>query len=558
MKNLLFSTVALLTFFQAIGQTFDLQMQLRKHVQVLSADSLEGRATGSEGERKAAGYIIRYFESIGVSPAGSKGYEQLFEFKNGIRYSGNNSLLIDGQLLKPDIDFFPLANSGSGIITKGRAQNVGYGVYAPEVKVDDYTNTRPGVFVIKIGGNEADNPHSTLYKYTDINYKINTAIERGATAILFINADTSKQDDITKDFSRNIASQPIPIVFVKSGAHARKLLDNNKQPTVSLQVSLEPVKRIGRNVIGFIDNPNTKNIVVIGAHYDHLGFGHDGNALPGKSQTTDTIYNGADDNASGTAAMLELARMIKQSGLKNNDYLFIAFSGEELGLLGSKYFISNATMDTALINYMLNMDMLGRYNPEKGMEISGLGTSPKAFQFIRSINGGLKIKYSDHGTAPTDHTSFYYANIPVLSFFTGTHGDYHKPTDHEDKINYDDYTTVTRLIYTIVDSLDDKGVLPFSKTKEQNLTDVPSFKVRLGIIPDYMFEGPGVRIDGVSDGLPADKAGLRKNDIIQSLDMYDVVDVMSYMRALAAYKKGDSATLIYKRDGAVYSTTVIF
>lgn len=559
--RLFFLSLCILLSTKAFCQQADnaaLEQRLKQHVYTLSADSMEGRNTGTDGERKAIRYITQQYNSIGVQAKGKSGYEQEFSFNNGIRYNGTNALLIDGQVLKVDEDFFPLPGSASAVLTKEKTEFVQFGVDAAEAKRSDYKNVKPAVFVIYIGGTDSmNNPHSPLNQYSDLNYKIKTAIDRGAKAILFINPDTTKNEELKKDFTRNASTKSIPIVFIRSNVSKRLKLDDGKQHIVSLTTNVETIKRNGNNVVAMIDNPNTDKVVVIGAHYDHLGLGQDGNSLhPG---TGHDIHNGADDNASGTAAVIELARMLKQSKLKNNDYVFINFSGEELGLIGSKYFVENATIDTSKVNYMINMDMIGRYQPEKGMEISGIGTSPQAFGFINNYSfNGIKIKPGQSGTGPTDHTSFYYANIPVLNFFTGTHEDYHKPTDDADKVNFKDMTTIVQMIYSIVDSLDTDSVLPFSKTAEQNTSDAPSFKVRMGIIPDYMFEGPGVRIDGTSENMPAQKAGLQKGDVMLEIDGFPVGDVMSYMQVLAKHKKGDSVQVKYKRGDSEQTTTVQF
>jgi aminopeptidase YwaD len=544
---------------ESFAQQMELEERMRTHVYTLAADSMEGRSTGTEGERKAIRYITSRYNEIGLTPKGTNGYEQEFTFNNGVRYSGDNALTIDDIKLTLDEEFFPIPGSGNGTLTNEKTDWTNYGIKQPDLKINDYANVKPGLFVIRLGNDSLDNPHSKLTPYSDINYKIEKAVEAGAKGILFINTNPSKQDDLKKDFTRNMTMRNIPIVFVKSDALEKHKFnfEKRKPHVVSLTTNVEPVKRTGRNVVGMIDNPNTSNVVIIGAHYDHLGHGQDGNSLhPGSGKE---IHNGADDNASGTAAVIELSRMLKNSSLTNNDYVFINFSAEELGLIGSKYFVEHATVDSSRINYMINMDMIGRYRAEKGMEISGIGTSPKAFGFLNAYSfDGLKIKPGQQGTGPTDHTSFYYANIPVLNFFTGTHEDYHKPSDDADKVNFTDAAAIVRMIYSIVDSLNNDGVLPFTKTAEQNTSNAPAFKVRMGVIPDYMFEGPGMRIDGTTDAMPAQKAGLQKGDVVLEIDSYPIGDVMSYMQALAKYKKGDAVKVKFRRNDKEQTTTVQF
>jgi hypothetical protein len=308
----------------------------------------------------------------------------------------------------------------------------------------------------------------------------------------------------------------------------------------------------GRNVIGYIDNHQPATIV-IGAHYDHLGYGGAGSLYKGERQ----IHNGADDNASGVASLLLLAKNLQDRNNLNN-YLFIAFSGEEKGLFGSNYFIKNPTIDLSQVNYMINMDMVGRLDEENALAINGAGTSPEWIPVIESIGmDSIKIITKESGVGPSDHTSFYLKDIPVLHFFTGTHEDYHKPTDDADKINYAGIYAVTAFIDSLITQLDDNQKLAFSKTKDES-ADAPRFKVTLGVMPDYMFDGNGMRIDGVSEDRPAQKAGLKTGDIVIKMGDIDVTDMMSYMTALSKFETGDTTTVVIKRGTEEFSYSVKF
>ena len=309
----------------------------------------------------------------------------------------------------------------------------------------------------------------------------------------------------------------------------------------------------GNNVLAFMDN-NESSTVVIGAHYDHLGYGGEGSLY---RDSEIKIHNGADDNASGVALMLDLASKLKENNKVNNNYLFIAFSGEELGLLGSNYFVKNPTIDIKTINYMINMDMVGRLNNENSLAVYGLGTSPIFKQTIKSNNNDFKIIENESGVGPSDHTSFYLQDIPVLHFFTGQHADYHKPSDDSNLINYLGMELISNYIYSIISDLDDNGKLSFRKTKNES-QDVPRFKVTLGVIPDYLFDGKGMRIDGVSSGRPAEKAGFEKGDIVIKLGNTDITDMMSYMKGLSKIKKGDKVMVKVKRNNKILSKNVIF
>lgn len=308
----------------------------------------------------------------------------------------------------------------------------------------------------------------------------------------------------------------------------------------------------GTNVIGFLDN-KAENTIIIGAHYDHLGFGAEGSLYRGETQE---IHNGADDNASGVAVLLNLAKKLQNKN-KGNNYLFMAFSGEEMGLLGSNYFTKNPTIDLTKANYMINMDMVGRLKQDSTLAVYGVGTSPILKQVVKANNSRFKIIEKESGVGPSDHTSFYNSDIPVLHFFTGQHEDYHKPGDDIEKLNYEGMETISAYIFDIISDLDDNGKLPFRKTKNES-EDVPRFKVGLGVIPDYLYDGKGMRIDGISEDKPAEKAGLQKGDIVVKLGDSLVTDMMSYMRALSAFDTGDKTKVTVKRGDAEVEADIEF
>jgi hypothetical protein len=292
--------------------------------------------------------------------------------------------------------------------------------------------------------------------------------------------------------------------------------------------------------------------VVIGAHYDHLGYGGDGSLHKGEK----AVHNGADDNASGVAVMLNLASKLKETNTSNN-YLFMAFSGEEMGLLGSNYFVKNPTIDTKAVSYMINMDMVGRLKQDSTLAVYGTGTSPIFKQVLNSHNEKFKLIEKESGIGPSDHTSFYLADIPVLHFFTGQHEDYHKPSDDSEKLNYKGMETISNYIFEIITDLNDNGKLAFRKTKNES-EETPRFKVGLGVVPDYMYEGKGMRVDGISEDKPAQKAGLQKGDIVVKLGDSAVVDMMSYMRALSVFEKGDSTKVKVERKGEILEMDLKF
>jgi metal-dependent amidase/aminoacylase/carboxypeptidase family protein len=312
---------------------------------------------------------------------------------------------------------------------------------------------------------------------------------------------------------------------------------------------------ISRNVAAYLDN-GAAHTIVIGAHYDHLGLGHDLNSLEANPQGK--IHNGADDNASGTAGVVELARYFATNGVREqHNFLFLCFSGEELGLFGSKKYVETPTIDLSQVSFMVNMDMIGRLNAERRIMVGGVGTAPDFVPAVQGVKGDLTVKLDSAGVGPSDHTSFYLKNIPVLFFFTGQHADYHKPSDDTDKVNFAGQKDVLEFVIRVIETLDKTPKLTFQATKSRQ-EDTPRFKVTLGIMPDYTFDGEGVQVDGVTDGKPAAKAGLQKGDVITGLGDFQVKTIQDYMKALAAFKKGDSTTVRVQRGNAEKTMPVTF
>lgn len=308
----------------------------------------------------------------------------------------------------------------------------------------------------------------------------------------------------------------------------------------------------GTNVIGYIDNMS-ENTIVIGAHYDHLGYGGTNSLYRDKKNQ---IHNGADDNASGTALVLDLASKLKTSNRENN-YLFIAFSGEEIGILGSNFFTKNSPILTEKYNYMINMDMVGRLDADSTLAVFGVGTSPLFKQVLTSSNSSFKLTLKDSGIGPSDHTSFYTNDIPVLHFFTGQHKDYHKPSDDYEKINFPGMEKISSFIYDIISQLNNQGKLKFKKTVNES-EQAPRFSVTLGVIPDYLFDGIGMKIDGVSENRPAQKSGMAKGDVVIKMGDHQVNNMMDYMKALSKFEKGQEAIVLIERDKKKIEKKVIF
>jgi Iap family predicted aminopeptidase len=390
---------------------------------------------------------------------------------------------------------------------------------------------------------EAGDPHFDWEKKAW--EKAKDAATNGATALVLYDNYGSKYPPEFNSRSEYDALD-IPVVYVAYNPWQTQTSSYKGIIPVELNINMRRPERTAHNIAAYIDN-KAPYTVVIGAHYDHLGHGEDGNSLyAGKDRP---VFNGADDNASGTAALLELAAWLKKSRLRKYNYLFVHFSGEELGLLGSKAFIKEQGIDSAHIAYMINMDMIGRLNDSThALTLGGVGTSPAWGSLPALAAKEFKLNLDSSGVGPSDHSSFYNQHIPVLFLFTGTHYDYHKPTDDADKINYTGELSVIRYITRIITAMD-KGPRPaFTPTKQNSIGRV-RFKVTLGIMPDYSYGEEGVRVDGVSEGKPAHKAGIKAGDIITGLGEDKIKGMQSYMESLGRQKEGGKTTVIIRRAG---------
>lgn len=316
----------------------------------------------------------------------------------------------------------------------------------------------------------------------------------------------------------------------------------------------------GRNVVGFLDN-GAKKTIVVGAHYDHLGKGYQGSSLSPDSKNK--IHNGADDNASGTTGLIELAKYLAKNGTtERHNFLFIAFSGEELGLIGSKYFTTSPTVALNTISCMINMDMIGRFQEDKGIVVSGWGTSPAWGKLIPGIAKKQNMKYTvdSSGVGASDHTSFYLKDIPVVQFFTGSHGDYHKISDDADKINAEGEVKIINLIADLLEQLDGEPTEPAFLTagNPHSGATMSNFKVTLGVMPDYSFTGKGLKIDGVSKARPAEKAGIEAGDVIIKLANKEIATIYDYMDILGKHEKGDRVDAVFLRGKETKTVKITF
>lgn len=524
---------AILLLNEAYAQ--DILSDFKKHVYYLADDKLEGREPGTEGEKLAYEYIVEEFKMSGLEPIGTNGFLQPFQVFKGQEYTNENFLALGKRKVKLEEEYFPVIESANGYVS-GKVVDVGYGLKIKELDINSYEKTgriEGRIALIDVSHPEGDNPHSNYAPFSTLRRKIETANEMGAIGVIFYAKDS---ENIDPRLSRNLERTTLPAVFVKKETY--RTLSKIKRAQFS--VGVKKIFHTANNVLGFIDN-GAKNTIVLGGHYDHLGMGHYGSRWTGQPD----IHNGADDNASGIALLLEFAQMLKSemvvsgSNYLNNNYLILAFSGEEMGLLGSKHFVENPTIELDEINYMLNFDMIGRLEEGK-LSINAVGTSP-SWDIINDIKtGGIEsIVTTESGVGPSDHTSFYLKDIPVLAFFTGAHNDYHTPRDDAELINYEGMLSIYEYSLALISKLNAAKKIEFTKTKDSNNSGAPKFSVTLGVMPDYTFESGGMRIDAVTKGKTADIGGLEAGDIVIQMGNIPVEDMMAYMKALSQFKKGD-------------------
>ncbi|HRH59194.1 MAG TPA: M28 family peptidase [Chitinophagaceae bacterium] len=531
---LLLAAMPLLTFAQTRKQKKAQEKadkitlaNIEAHIKILASDSLQGRRTGTSGELDAMNYIAMQFAKIGLRPKGANGFVQEFTIDEGKRFDPQGTWFsVNNNKLEAGKDFFPLAYSAN-VSAGGNA--------SPSLR----EKGAPWFYDLKdVLEENKNNPHFSVDDA--IRTEAKNVAAKGAAALIVYNSSPAVDNVQFVKFD-SLAAEQLPIVFVTKDGMEKYLKDATAFYDITMKVTLTHESRKARNVIGFL-NFNAPNTVIIGAHYDHLGLGEDNNSLDGQGQ----IHNGADDNASGTAALIEMARILQHTKAIKNNYLFIAFSGEELGLFGSKYWLEHPTVKV-IPNYMINMDMVGRYDSSKKLTIGGYGTSPAWWTvFAKTTSNNLIIHFDSSGTGPSDHASFYRKDIPVLFFFTNSHSDYHKATDDYDKINYKGEVNIINYITNVINAADGEGKLVFAKTRETE-TRAVALPVTLGVMPDYGYTGSGMRIDGVSKGKLAERLGLQPGDVLVQLGDYIFSDVQTYMQALQHFKKGDKTKLKIKR-----------
>jgi aminopeptidase YwaD len=538
-------TLSLVQFVSAQTQfgftSYEIMERLKTDIVVLSSDEFEGREAGTPGEIKAAEYIKTRMEEAGLTPLFDGSYLQEFTFSGQWMMGTDNYLIINEEEFVNGQDFFVLPNSASAKIN-AKGVYVGFGLETDSHNDYEYlTGLKNRIFFMEyylpeqLDNGEFRQPLEVLQK------KIELAVSKGAQAVVFVNSQ-SKRTDPPTSLNQRLGRESIPVFFAKTDVlEFWQQLDDDKEIMLSADISREVLTAY--NVAGYIDN-NAEYTVVIGGHYDHLGYGNQGSRSPG----VNAIHPGADDNASGTAGVLEAARYLSQSASTNNNYLFIAFSAEEKGLLGSRHFAESDAYEMSKVNYMLNFDMLGRME-SNDFTLIGTGSSSMWDSIVDTYAGNLNIRKSAGAVGGSDHTNFYQKGIPVLFFFTGLHDDYHRPSDTEDKISYDGMHSILQFAFTMIDGLDTGGKITFSEAPVTRRSAPRREGPTLGVMPDHAFDGEGLRIQSVSDNNPAQRAGLKGGDVIVRIGEVRVSDIQTYMQALGSVGTNRTIKVHVLREG---------
>lgn len=566
-------------FAQTIDSPEITAAEIQAHINYLASDELKGRDTGTEECLKAARYIENEFKKYGLLPFFDESYLQEFPFISSIQLTDNNALAITlpNTELNPVLhkDYITVPFSGNADVD-AEIVFAGFGISAPELEYDDYENldVEGKVVVVLRNHPDQDNPHSEFDKFSPLRKKSSVARDKGAVGIIFVNGyEEFKQGDDLVDFTydrggavtgfaiANVKREIIEEIFNSKGmsfkTHNENIIAEKKPASfifenanAKLSTGVEEIETISWNVAGFIPGNGLKyanEYVVLGAHFDHLGMGGSNSLYQGDNPQ---VHNGADDNASGTTGLLELAEKFASVQDKlNRSILFVAFSGEEYGLLGSSYFVNNMPINADQVATMINMDMIGRLNDEKSLIVYGTGTSTDWKDVLSDINVyDFSLTFNDDGYGPSDHSSFYAKEIPVLFFFTGTHTDYHKPSDDADKIEAAGEEIVLKYIFDLTSFIDRLIESPvYLLVEKKDMGQMPGRKVWVGTIPDFAGEVDGYKISGVSEGGPAQLAGLQGGDIIIKFGEKKISNIYDFTYALADFVPGDKVVVVVKR-----------
>lgn len=553
------------------------QKELYAHIDLLASDSLQGRLPGTPFDRVAAKYIKDQMELSGIKPIGRNGY-QFFDFVAKQELGTNNSLLILGQKLQLGTDYsvFPFSSSDS-VSTSVVFVGYGFSINTNALMWDDYlsVNVNGKWAMILRGDPDTKNSESPFITYSSDRNKAMLAKDNGAIGVIMVSGPSYDQTDELVNMSEKAFDVGIPVIQVSRGIADRILYSsglnisslekkflNIRRPSsfavkanVAARTDILLQKKQTQNVVGIIEgsDPLLKGqYVVIGAHYDHLGTGGKGSSS--RMPDTLSVHNGADDNASGVSAILEVAQ--KFSGKVGKRSIVVAvFGAEEMGLLGSRFFIENPIIPIDSIVAMINVDMVGRMGADRTLQVGGAKTSLESEGIIDKANEAfsLNITKSPEGYGPSDHASFYGKNIPVFFITTGAHIDYHTPNDKIDKINFVGLLETSKFIEAIVNELvsaPQKFTFQESGPKSSASRFGRDLKVKLGIMPDVSgATNDGLKVLAVTENNPAFIAGIKKDDIITALNGQKVNNIHDYMFRLKDLKPGNTISVELNRNG---------
>jgi aminopeptidase YwaD len=563
--------------------------EVLEHIKYLSSDELGGRFPGTEGDRLTENYIIKELEGYGVKPAGDNGYLQPFEYTSEVKLGTNNKLsLTNGELVdKIGENYTPVYLSSNGTAS-GDIVFVGYGINAPDINYNDYSGIDlKGKIALMLmyspGYNDAhNNPFS---KYERMRVKCAMAKEQGAIGVIVIKGPESGDDELARlrifgagenagipvmNVKRNLVEHIFTNTKKQSLGEIQKKIDSSRIPDsfickggiAELTTDLVYVQAKTANVIGMLEgnDPVLKDeYIVVGAHMDHLGDGIKYGSLHDSHEPA--IHNGADDNASGTAGVLELAEYYASNkGDLKRSVIFMWFSGEEAGLIGSAYFVKSELFKKYNIVSMINLDMVGRLTDNK-LTIGGTGTSSVWTPLLDSLNKSFNFAavYNKDGFGPSDHASFYGKDVPVLFFFTGLHKQYHRPDDDWQLINADGEAQILEMVAGVVSyAANIPGKIDFVKVQEEKKETNMGFRVTLGVIPDYSSTKEGLEITGVKAGGVAEKGGLQGGDVITKLGQYDIKNIYDYTDALSKFKPGEETEVAFLRGTEQKTVKITF
>ncbi|WP_303924252.1 M28 family peptidase [Draconibacterium sediminis] len=577
MKNFVFAALVILV--AACGPKFDKEITLddiRENIDYLASDSLKGRKSGEQGDLLAAQYIAGKFEAAGLELLFDNGFQE-FNLVTSAEIAEGNQLQVNDTEYEVETDFLPYAFSANTTV----ATEVVFTVFGIEVNRDslkwndfDGADVTGKWMLVLQGDPDLDNPNSPYLEFSSERAKALKASDKGAAGIIFVaGTKFSEADELSSlFFDKNSSRFSIPVIQVTRKV-ANEMLKGTEQTvekleaeileqnaglnlevpvTVSAAVNVGLKETTTRNVVAMLPG-NDENLkdeyVVVGAHFDHLGMGGPGSG----SRAIDTVavHNGADDNASGVSAVIQLAEKLAGDKSNKRSVLFVAFGAEEMGLLGSKTFTMKSPVETDKMVTMFNFDMIGRLKEDNSLNIGGTKTAEETEDLLNDLNPDFTLAFTGEGIGPSDHASFYLQNIPVIYISTGAHPDYHTPQDDAELINFEGAQKVMNYSAALLDDVVNRAEkLTFQEAGSKfQRSRGGRFKVTLGVMPDFAgAEKRGMRVDAVSKGKPAYAAGMKKGDIIIAIDGKKVGNIYEYMDRLQNLEAGATISVDILRD----------